>query len=115
MENLSIIMKYYDDQSISFLSIIMKYYDDQSISLSNADVNFIVDVQKREELLVQPIPGATMNCNRSTEIAEKHSAAAITMETVQAEVGDNYPMFESGYSTVLTNSICLFAGKLRSM
>ena len=45
------------------LSIIMKYYDDQSISWSNTVVNFIADVQKREELLVQPIPGATINCH----------------------------------------------------
>jgi hypothetical protein len=63
------------------LSIILKYSDDQSISWSNAVVNFIADVQKREEFLVQPIPGATTNCHRSTEIAEKHSGAAITLET----------------------------------
>ena len=48
------------------------------------------------------------------EIAEKHSAAAINMETEQAEDGDNYPLFDSGYPTVLTNTM-LNAGKLRSM
>ena len=45
------------------LSIIMKYYDDQSISLSNTDLKFIADVQKREEFLIQPTPGATINYN----------------------------------------------------
>ena len=95
MENLSIIMKHSDREES----------DEQSISLSNADVNFYADMQKCDELSVQQILGATINCHRSTEVAEKHSAAAITMETEQAEDGDNYPMFDSGYSTVLTNSM----------
>lgn len=79
--------------------------DDQFNLLSNAVLEPIADMQKCDELLVQPIPGATINCHRSTEIAVKHSAAAITMETEQAEDGDNYPMFDSGYPTVLTNSM----------
>ena len=86
------------------LSIIMKYYDEQSILLSNANANFIADVQKREELLVQPTPGASINYGRSTEIADQY-AAAITMESDQAEDGDNYPLYDSGCSTVLTNSM----------
>ena len=74
------------------LSIIMNLKTDiQFNSLSNAVLETIADVQEREERLVQPIPGATINCHRSTEIAVKHSAAAITMETEQDEDGDNYP------------------------
>ncbi len=84
-------------------SIIMKHSDELSISSSNADVNILQTCRKG--LLFQPIPGATINCHRSTEVAEKHSAAAITMETEQAEDGDYYPMFDSGHSTVLTNSM----------
>ena len=79
--------------------------DDQFNLLSNAVLEPIADMQKCDELFVQPIPGATINCHRSTEIAVKHSAAAITMETEQAEDGDNYPMFDSGHPTVLTNSM----------
>jgi hypothetical protein len=41
------------------LSIIMNHSDEQSISLINADVNFYADMQKCDELSVQPIPGAT--------------------------------------------------------
>ena len=36
-----------------------KYCVNQPISSNNADVNFDADVQKREELSVQPIPDAT--------------------------------------------------------
>ena len=36
-----------------------KYADKQFISSNNADVNFDADVQKREELSVQPIPDTT--------------------------------------------------------
>ncbi len=42
------------------LSIIMKYSDDQSISLSNAEVSFDAEMQKCDELSVQPSPGATI-------------------------------------------------------
>ena len=82
----------------------MKYYDEQSISLSNANVNFIADVQKREEFLIQPTPGATINYNWSTEVADQY-AAAVSMDSDQAEDGDNYPLFDSGCSAVLTNSM----------
>ena len=61
--------------------------DNQFNSLSIAVLEPIAGMQKCDELLVQPIPGATINCHRSTEIAVKHSAAAITMETEQAEDG----------------------------
>ena len=49
------------------LSIIMKYSDDQSISLSNADVNFDAEMQKCDELSVLPSPGATTNYSQSME------------------------------------------------
>ena len=38
------------------LSVIMKYSDDQSISWSNADVNFDAEMQKCDELSIQPTP-----------------------------------------------------------
>ena len=58
------------------------------------------------QLSVQPSPGAAINYNRSMEIIPKnHTAAAITLETVQPEDGIIYPMFDSGYPTVLTNSM----------
>ena len=79
--------------------------DNQFNSLSNAVLEPIADMQKCDELLVQSIPGASINCHRSTEVAVKYLAAAITMETEQAEDGDNYPMFDSGYPTVLANSM----------
>ena len=55
--------------------------DDQFNLLSNAVLEPIAGMQKCDELLVQPIPGATIDCHRSTEIAVKHSAAAVTTNT----------------------------------
>jgi hypothetical protein len=37
--------------------------DNQFNSLSNAVLEPIADMQKCDELLVQPIPGATINCH----------------------------------------------------
>ena len=48
---------------IENLSIIMKHSDEQSISLTNADVNFYAGMQKCDELSVQPIPSATIICH----------------------------------------------------
>ena len=81
-----------------------KYYDNQSISSNNADVNFDADVQKREELLVQPIPDATRRNLQSMGFSPIiHSAAAISTGNEEAE--ENYPNFDSACSTVLTNSM----------
>ena len=56
-----------------------KYYDNQSISSKNADVNFDADVQKREEVSVQPIPDATRRNLQSMGFTPIiHSAAAIS-------------------------------------
>ena len=41
------------------LSIIMNYCDERLILLSNADVNFHAEMQKCDELSVEPSPGAT--------------------------------------------------------
>ena len=88
------------------LSIIMKYSDDQSTSLSNANVNFDAEMQKCDELSVQPSPGATIYYSQSMEMIPKnHTAAAITLQTAQAEDGIIYPMFDSGCSTVPTSSM----------
>ena len=63
-------------------SIIMNYCDERSILSNNADVNFYAEMQKRDELSVQPSPGAAINYNRSMEIIPKnHTAAAITLES----------------------------------
>ena len=51
------------------LFIIMKYSDDQSISLSSADVNFDAEMQKCDELSVQPTPGATLYYSQSVDIS----------------------------------------------
>ena len=53
---------------MEYLSIIIKYSDDQSISLSNADVNFDAEMQKCDELSVQPFPCKTIKCSQSMEI-----------------------------------------------
>ena len=88
------------------LSIIMKYSDDQSISLSNADVYFDAEMQKCGELSVQPPPGATIDYSQSMEIIPKnHTTAAITLQTAQAEGGITYPMLDSGCSSVPTSSM----------
>ena len=82
--------------------------DEQLISWNNVDVDFNADVQKREELLVQSIPGATddkfqlLDSTMGT-ISGIHSATAITMGT--EETGDNYPIFGSACLTVLTSSM----------
>ena len=56
-----------------------KFYDIQSFSSNNADVNFGADVQKREDLLVQPIPDATRRNLQSMGFAPIiHLAAAIS-------------------------------------
>ena len=87
-------------------SIIKKCADKQSISLNNADVNFNAGMQKCKELSVQPIPGARKNyCRTMGTICAGHSAAAISMGTVQAEDGKILPLFYSGCSTVLTSSM----------
>ena len=81
-----------------------KYCDNQSISSNNADVNFDADVQKREELSVQPIPDATRRNLQSMGFTPIiHSAAAISTGNEEAE--ENYPNFDSACSTVLTNSM----------
>ena len=81
-----------------------KYCDNQSISSNNADVNFDADVQKREELSVQPIPDATRRNLQSMGFTPIiHSAAAISTGNEEAE--ENYPNFDSTCSTVLTNSM----------
>ena len=81
-----------------------KYCDNQSISSNNADVNFDADVQKREELSVQPIPDATRRNLQSMGFSQIiHSAAAITTGNEEAE--ENYPNFDSACSTVLSNSM----------
>ena len=81
-----------------------KYYDNQSISSNSADVNFDADVQKREELSVQPIPDATRRNLQSMGFSPIiHSAAAITTGNEEAE--ENYPNFDSARPTVLTNSM----------
>ena len=78
-----------------------KYYDNQSISSNIADVNFDADVQKREELLVQPIPDATRRNLQSMGLNPIiHSAALITAGNENAE--DIYPNIDSACSTVLT-------------
>ncbi len=113
------VMKTRDAPSVSFAatnsfrttfvenhSIIKKCADKQSISLSSADVNFNSCMQKCKELSVQPIPGARKNYCRTMEtICAGHSAAAISMGTVQAEDGKIQPLFYSGCSTVLTSSM----------
>ena len=87
-------------------SIIKKCADKQSIPLSNADANFNAGMQKCKELSVQPIPGARKNyCRTMGTICAGHSAAAISMGTVQAEDGKILPLFYSGCSTVLTSSM----------
>ena len=58
------------------LSIIMKYSDDQSISLSNADVNFDAEMHKCDKLSVQPTPGATINYSQSMEIIPKNHSSS---------------------------------------
>jgi hypothetical protein len=81
-----------------------KYYDNQPISSNNADVNFDADVQKRGELLVQPIPDAARRNLQSMGLNPIiHSAASITTGNEDAE--DIYPNFDSTCSTVLTNSM----------
>jgi hypothetical protein len=103
------VMKTRDAPSVSFAatnsfrttfmenhSIIKKYADKQSISLSNADVNFNAGMQKCKELSVQPImiPGARKNyCRTMGTICAGHSAADISMGTVQAEDGKIIPLF----------------------
>ena len=81
-----------------------KYSDNQSISSNNADVNFDADVQKREELSVQPIPDATRRNLQSMGFTPIiHSEAAISTGNEEAE--ENYPNFDLACSTVLTNSM----------
>ena len=48
--------------------------DDQFNLLSNAVLEPIADMQKCDELLVQPIPGATINChgNRRETFSSSH-------------------------------------------
>ena len=76
---------------------IMNYCDERSILSNNNDVNFHAEMQKCDELSVQPSPGATINYSQSMEIIPKnHTAAAITLQTAQAEDGIIYPMFDSG-------------------
>ena len=87
-------------------SIIMNYCDERSILSNNADVNFHAEMQKCDELSVQLSPGSTINYSQSMEIISKnHTAAAITLQTAQAEDGIIYPMFDSGCSTVPTVDI----------
>ena len=87
-------------------SIIMNYCDERSILSNKADVNFHAEMQKCDELSVQPSYGATIYYSQSMEIIPKnHTAAAITLQTAQAEGGIIYPMFDSGCSTVLTSSM----------
>ena len=50
-----------------------KYYDNQSITSNNAYVNFDADVQKREELSVQPIPDASSRNAQKSPINGLHS------------------------------------------
>ena len=67
-------------------------------------MNFEVDVQKREELLVQPIPDATRRNLQSMDLNPIiHSAASITTGNEDAE--DIYSNFDSACSTVLTDSM----------
>ena len=81
-----------------------KYSDNQSISSNNADVNFDADVQKREELSVQPIPDATRRNLQSMGLNPIiHSPAFITTGNEDAE--DIYPNFGSACSTLLSNSM----------
>ena len=81
-----------------------KYYDTQYTYSNDADVNFDADVQKREELSVQPIPDATRRNLQSMGFTPIiHSAAAITTGNEEAE--ESYPNFDSACSTVLTNSM----------
>ena len=69
-------------------------------------MNFHAEMQKCDELSVQPSPGATMKYSQSMEIIPKnHTAAAITLQTAQAEDGIIYPMFDSGCSTVPTSNM----------
>ena len=61
---------------------IMNYCDERSILSINADVNFDAEMQKCDELSVQPSPGATISYSQSMEIIPKnHTAAAITLQT----------------------------------
>jgi hypothetical protein len=67
-------------------------------------VNFDADVQKRKELLVQPISDApSRNLQLMGFSPIIHSAAAIT--TGNEEADENYPNFDSACLTVLTKSV----------
>ena len=56
-----------------------KYYDSQYTYSNDADVNFDADVQKRKELLAQPISDAsTRNLQSMGFTPTIHSAAAVT-------------------------------------
>ena len=103
------VMKTRDAPSVSFAATnsfrttfmenhsIIKKCANQPISLSNADVNFNAGMQKCKELSVQPIPGARKNyCRTMGTICAGHSAAAISMGTVQAEDGKILPLFLFG-------------------
>ena len=68
-------------------------------------MNLDAGMQICKELSVQPTPGATTNCHRSMEIIPKRHLAKPPMETAKAEDGDIYAVLDSGYSTVLTNSM----------
>ena len=81
-----------------------KYYDTQYTHSNDADVNFDADVQKRKELLAQPTSDVLARNIQSMGFTPIiHSAAEITTGNQEAE--ENYPNFDSAYSTVLTNSM----------
>ncbi len=71
-------------------------------SLSNAVLETIAGVQKRDELAAQSIPMAKDELIKSMGPLKIHLAAAVTTGTSDDEY--NYPNFDSGCRTVLTNS-----------
>ena len=72
-------------------------------SLRNAVSETIAGAQKRDELTAQSIPMAKDELIKSMGPLEIHQATAVTTGTSDDE--DNYPNFDSGCTTVLTNSM----------
>jgi hypothetical protein len=85
-------------------SIIMNLKTDIQFNLlSNAVLDTIADVQKREEHSAQSIPVPTDKQTKIMGSFNIHQAAAVTTEASDDE--DNYPNFDSGCTCVLTNSM----------
>ena len=76
---------------------------DQFNLLNNAVLEPIAGVQKRKEHSAQGISMAKDELIKSKGTTDIHQAAAVTTDEI--DDGKNYPYFDSGCTTVLTNSM----------